>query len=274
MKNSTNTFLILLAIMLFSCGNGQKKEEKRAMVLISTRFGDMKVALYNETPNHRDNFLKLVKSGYYDSLLFHRVINEFMLQGGDPESRNAAPDQRLGNGGPGYTLENEIMPGLFHKKGALAAARLGDQVNPEKKSSGSQFYIVQGVVFPPNELPALEEKENQKRIQSYIRTLAMNNKDSISFYQQTANQVAFAILMERLQNEAIAKVQKDPFHLNEEQKQLYTTIGGVPHLDGGYTVFGEVTEGLSVIDSIAVQPTDSYDRPLKDIKMKITILKE
>ena len=265
---------IIATVLFVSCGNAQEKSDKRAVVLIKTEFGDMKVVLYNETPKHRDNFLKLANEGFYNGLLFHRVIREFMIQGGDPESRDAKPDQQPGNGGPAYTIDNEINPKFLHKKGALAAARQGDQTNPEKKSSGSQFYIVQGVVFPANDLPALEAKGNEKLAQSCMRQLAQANDDSIKFYQQSGNQVAFASLIERLQNEAMAKAALTPFKLTEEQKKVYTTVGGTPHLDGNYTVFGEVTEGLSVIDSIAAQPTGPGDRPLKDFKMEVTVVKE
>lgn len=265
----------IIATMLFvSCGNAQDKGDKRPIVLIKTGFGDMKVELYNETPKHRDNFLKLAKEGYYDGLLFHRVIKDFMIQGGDPDTRNASPDQKLGNGGPGYEIDNEINPKFLHKKGALAAARQGDQTNPQKKSSGSQFYIVQGVVFPANNLPALEAKGNEKLAQSYMRQLMMANEDSLKFYQQSGNQIALALLGERLQNEAMAKAKKTPFKLTEEQKKVYTTVGGTPHLDGGYTVFGEVIEGLSVLDSIAAQPTGPNDRPLKDLRMEMKVIKE
>ena len=263
----------IIATMLFvACGNAQNIGDKRPVVLIKTQFGDMKVVLYNETPKHRDNFLKLAKAGYYDGVLFHRVIKDFMIQGGDPETRNAQPGQQLGNGGPGYEIDNEINPKFLHKKGALAAAREGDQVNPLKKSSGSQFYIVQGVVFPANDLPALEAKGTEKLAQSHMRQLVRENEDSLKFYQKSGNQVAMALLGERLQNEAIAKAKQTPFKLTEEQKQVYTTVGGTPHLDGNYTVFGEVIEGLTVLDSIAAQPTGPNDRPLKDLKMEIKVL--
>ena len=263
--------IILAATLMVSCGTAQDKVEKRSVVVIKTDFGEMKVELYNETPKHRDNFLKLAKEGFYNGQIFHRVIKEFMIQGGDPESRTANPEQHPGNGGPDYTIDNEINPKFLHKKGALAAARQGDQVNPEKKSSGSQFYIVQGVVFPANDMAALEAKGNEKQAQSLMRQLAQANNDSIKFYQQSGNQVAFASLIERLQNEAMAKVAKTPFTLTEEQKQVYSTLGGTPHLDGGYTVFGEVIEGLSVIDSISAQPTGANDRPLKDLKMEVRV---
>ena len=146
MKSISKGLGILAITLLFSCCHAQNASEKRPVVLIKTQFGDMKVELYNETPKHRDNFLKLVKEGYYNGVLFHRVIKEFMVQGGDPLSRNAKPNELLGNGGPEYTIDCEINPKFLHKKGALAAARQGDNINPERKSSGSQFYLVQGVV--------------------------------------------------------------------------------------------------------------------------------
>ncbi len=193
------------------------------MVKITTDFGEIVLKLYNETPAHRDNFVKLVGEGFYDGTLFHRVINAFMIQGGDPSSKNAAAGQPLGSGGPDYTIQAEIVPGLFHKKGALAAARLGDQANPERRSSGSQFYIVQGRVWTPEELDQMEQQRGQ----------------------------AFS----------------------PEQRQAYTTIGGTPHLDAGYTVFGEVVQGLDVVDKIASVQTAPGDRPVQDVAMKIELLK-
>ena len=273
MKKFLKGGLIMASILLGACGNAQEKGD-RAIVLIKTDFGDMKVALYNETPKHRDNFLKLAKEGYYNGVLFHRVIKEFMIQGGDPDTRNAAPDQKLGNGGPGYVIDAEINSKLLHKKGALAAARQGDQTNPEKKSSGSQFYIVQGVVFPADNLQSLEAEGTQRLAESIMRQLARDNNDSLKFYQQSNNQAAFNNIVAKMQTEALAKAKLTPFKLTEEQKQVYTTVGGTPHLDGNYTVFGEVIEGLAVIDSIAAQPTGPNDRPLKDYKMEIKIIKE
>ncbi len=274
MKSIIKGLGILTMVLLFSCCNAQNKGEKRPIVLIKTQFGNMKVELYNETPKHRDNFLKLVKEGYYNGVLFHRVIKEFMVQGGDPLSRNAKPNELLGNGGPDYTIDCEINPKFLHKKGALAAARQGDNVNPERKSSGSQFYLVQGVVFPANNLVALEAKGNEKLAQSNMRQLVRENDDSIKFYQKTGNQIAFASMIDRLQNEVLARLAKTPFKLTDEQKQVYTTVGGAPHLDGDYTVFGEVIEGLNVIDDIASQPCDINNRPVVDIKMEIELVSE
>lgn len=194
-------------------------------VLLSTDFGDIKIGLYDNTPGHRDNFLKLVGEGYYNDLLFHRIIKDFMVQGGDPKSKNADASAQLGSGGPGYTIPAEFNPSLIHKKGALAAARNN---NPQKESSGSQFYIVQGKKLSESELAASE------------KGVARNMPG---------------------------------FTYSDEQKELYQTIGGTPFLDMNYTVFGEVVEGLDVVDKIAaVEKVPGGDRPAKDVKMQIKII--
>ncbi len=266
--------LIFASILLFSCGNAQDNGGNRPLVLIKTQFGEMKLILYNETPKHRDNFLKLAKAGFYDSLLFHRVIRDFMIQGGDPDTRRALPGQKLGNGGPGYEIDSEFNPNLLHKKGALAAARQGDQINPQKKSSGSQFYIVQGQVFPVNNLLALEDEGNQKLAQRIMNQMAMSKSDSLKIYQQTNNKPAFDKLVAKLQAAAMDSAKQKPFKLTDSQKQIYTTVGGTPHLDGNYTVFGELIEGFAVLDSIAAQHTGPNDRPVKDIRMEVKVIKE
>ncbi|MEE0918284.1 MAG: peptidylprolyl isomerase [Bacteroidales bacterium] len=194
------------------------------MVIISTDLGEMKAILYNETPLHKENFIKLAKEGYFDGCLFHRVIDGFMIQGGDPDSKTAKPGQMLGQGGPGYTIPAEFKQELIHKKGALAAARMADQVNPQKASSGSQFYIAQGKSYTENELNMLSSRMGK----------------------------AF----------------------NKQQIEAYTTVGGVPFLDYEYTVFGEVVEGLEVIDKIAAVEKDRRDRPVQDIKMTIKVVEE
>jgi len=204
--------------------NETKKQEKQTMIFISTNHGDMKAVLYNETPQHRDNFIKLAKEGYFNGTLFHRVINEFMIQGGDPDSKTAKKGQQLGQGGPNYTIPAEFNQALIHKKGALAAARMGDQMNPQKASSGSQFYITQGKVYSEAELNNFEMRMGKK--------------------------------------------------FNDLQKKTYTSLGGVPFLDYDYTVFGEVVEGLEVIDKIAKVQKDRSDRPFEDIKMTISIIEE
>lgn len=253
--------------------------EKETVVLIKTSLGNIKVKLYNQTPVHRDNFIKLIKQGYYDSLLFHRVINQFMIQGGDPDSKNAAPGKALGMGEPGYTLPAEIIPGLYHKKGALAAAREPDRVNPQKRSSGSQFYLVQGKVFTLKELETLEARINQsakyKIIQDFITNPAnisyRNRLDSLQKAQNSAGMSKIFQEIEALNQTEIDKV--SDFHFTEIQKEIYTTTGGTPHLDGDYTVFGEIIEGFEVLDKIAAVETDGNNRPLQDVLMFISILK-
>ena len=194
-----------------------------ADVVIETTYGNIKIKLYDETPFHKENFLKLVSEKLYDDQIFHRVINNFMIQAGDPKSKDAKPDQPLGYGDLGYTIPAEFNKNLFHKKGALAAARQPDNVNPDKESSASQFYIVHGKVYSNKELDLMEQRGVH-----------------IKF--------------------------------TEEQRKIYISVGGTPHLDYSYTVFGEVTEGIDIVDKIAFVKTDKRDRPLNDIKLKIKII--
>ena len=265
-------FTIILGIALLASCSKQPKEG--VMLLMKTSKGDMKIKLYDETPQHRDNFVKLAEEGFYDSLLFHRVINEFMIQGGDPDSKGAKPDAMLGNGGPGYQVPAEInYPALFHKKGALAAARTGDNVNPEKKSSGSQFYIVQGKTYTDEGFKGIEKRyEDMKRQQVFYKTLE-EYKDTLQAIQKGGDQEAFMNMRVKIEEEVEKKMAKEPKQsIPEEIKEVYRTIGGVPHLDDNYTVFGEVVEGLEVIDAIAGVETGQADRPTEDvyiIKVKV-----
>ncbi len=215
MKRIVFAMLAIIFVFNLSSISQTKTDKKVVKFVIHTDYGDMTGILYNETPQHRDNFVKLAKSGFYDGTLFHRVISGFMIQGGDPNSKNAKPGQQLGSGGPGYTVPAEFNKNFIHKKGALAAARLGDQGNPTKASSGSQFYIVQGKKVPASQLGAT---------------------------------------------------------YTPEQKKIYETLGGVPFLDTQYTVYGEITEGLDVIDKIAAVQKDGSDRPVKDVSMTIKIV--
>ena len=213
-------FALSMIVILSFSANAQNTSVK-----ISTSMGDMVIELYDGTPQHRDNFIKLVKDSFYEGLLFHRVMNNFMIQGGDPNSKEASAGTALGNGGPGYTVEAEFSTKYYHKKGALAAARQGDNVNPEKRSSGSQFYIAQGQVYTDLQLDTFESRMG------------------ITF--------------------------------TKEQRDDYCTIGGTPHLDGAYTVFGELTEGMDVLDKIAKVKVDSRNRPVTDVKiLSIEILEK
>lgn len=269
-----------------SANNDVKKETKTTQppgqveVLISTSYGDMKARLYNETPLHRDNFIKLVEQGYYDSLIFHRVINNFMIQGGDPESKNAKLNQALGEGGPGYTVPAEINTKLFHKKGALCAARQGDDINPKKESSGSQFYIVQGRTLSDNDLQNFEYRLNRPLLTQLSQKVTSKPENAktlaeLDRLKKENKQDSLKMLAKTLDEQVIAEYKSTPhFEFSEEQKNAYKTIGGTPHLDGGYTVFGEIYEGLDVIDKIAAAPTGQNDRPIQDIRMKMKILKK
>ena len=248
--------------------------EGDVLVDISTTAGDIQVRLFGDTPRHRDNFLKLVKEGFYNGVLFHRVINEFMIQTGDPDSKNAKSGQSLGTGGPGYTLEAEIVyPKHFHRKGALAAARQGDQVNPERRSSGSQFYIVTGKAYNEGQLKQMESQMKMMQQQSIFNRLAAENRSKIMELRRNNDQAG----IQKLQEELVAITEKEaaanPAALTPEQRKVYGSIGGTPHLDGQYTVFGEVTKGLDVIDKIQQVPTGAADRPLEDVKiLKMTVV--
>ena len=220
------TFFLLTAVM----GNAQTTGKQNEMVpsgvhvKMTTSRGVIELLLYDETPLHRDNFVKLVENGTYEGLLFHRVIEHFMIQAGDPESRGAQPGVRLGSGTLGYTIPAEIKPDLYHKRGALCAARQGDAVNPKRESSASQFYIVQGNVWSEADLNMMEQRFGKS--------------------------------------------------FSPEQRKLYTTVGGTPHLDGEYTVFGEVLKGMEVVNAIAAAPRDRFDRPTDDISiLKIEVIK-
>ena len=238
-----------------------------ADVKIETTLGDIIVRLYDETPLHRDNFLKLAKEGYYDGTIFHRVIANFMIQGGDPDSRNPKPNASYGTGGPDYTIEAEIKPELIHKRGALAAARQGDEVNPERRSSGSQFYICWGQVYKEGQLGQLSRQLQQQAEQQTFNSLVAQNRKKIMDMRKNRDQEG---LME-LQNDLIAQTKaimaQTTCGLSDLQRQTYSTIGGVPHLDGQYTVFGEVTEGLDVVEKIQQTKTGRADRPAEDIAM-------
>ncbi len=250
------------------------KTEKMTQVKLETSLGDIVVELYNETPQHRDNFIKLVKEGYYDGVLFHRVIKDFMIQTGDGNSKNAGPDRPLGDGDPGYTIEAEfIYPKYFHKRGALAAARTGDQVNPERRSSGSQFYIVTGKIYSSDELQMMAKRMGDMQKQEIFRRLVMENKARIDELQNSQDNAALQALQNELIQQTEAEAAKTPFKMTDEQIDAYTSVGGTPHLDGQYTVFGEVIKGMDVVDKIQNTQTSRADRPTTDIKIiKATIL--
>lgn len=262
--------LVVLGVwVLLVTGCAQKKDH---VVTIKTRFGDMVAVLYDETPKHKENFIKLAKEHYYDSLLFHRVIEGFMIQGGDPDSKNAAPNQRLGNGGPGYTIPAEFNPKLFHEKGALCAARLGDAMNPEKASSGSQFYIVQGTKQSEAKLKVDPEKFNRALQQFFQKPENQHYRDSINTFIQRRDQKGFEEYLDNLRPVVEEQLGRSvDREIAPEIVKAYTTVGGTPQLDGQYTVFGKVISGLKVIDKIAAAERDMNERPTEDIRMVVRV---
>lgn len=243
-------------------------------VKIQTTLGDIVVRLYDETPLHRDNFVKLVKEGYYDGTLFHRVIADFMIQGGDPDSKGAPAGKMLGTGGPGYTVPAEIKPGLFHKRGALAAARQGDEVNPERRSSGSQFYIVWGQIYKEGQMSQMARQMEMMQVQNAFNALARDHRDEIMQYRRERNQAALMELQEKLVEQATAAAAAQGPALSPEAMATYCTFGGTPHLDGQYTVFGEVEQGLEVVEAIQNVKTGAGDRPSEDVVMNMTLVQE
>lgn len=237
-------------------------------VEVETTLGNFTVMLYGDTPLHRDNFVKNVKEGYYDGTLFHRVINEFMVQAGDPDSKTAAKGQQLGAGGPNYTIDAEIVyPKHYHKRGALAAARQADQVNPMKKSSGSQFYIVTGKKISEGEIAQLERGAENSAKQSYFQKLAGEHMTEIRQMQQQGDQAGLQKLQEQLIAETEAYVAAHPVAITDQMKEDYKTLGGTPFLDNNYTVFGEVVSGMDTVDKIEKAQTDRFDRPEEDIRI-------
>ena len=242
-------------------------------VKITTSLGNITVRLYDETPLHRDNFLKLAKEGYYNGTLFHRVIKDFMIQGGDPDSKGAPAGKALGMGGPDYTIEAEIKPGLIHKRGALAAARQGDEVNPERRSSGSQFYIVWGQQYKEGQMGQLAKQMKMQALNTVFNRLATERKAQIMELRRNRDRAGLQELQDELEALAHAEVESQQLGLSELQRQTYTTLGGTPHLDGQYTVFGEVVEGLDVVERIQHAATGRNDRPVEDVAMEyLTII--
>jgi peptidyl-prolyl cis-trans isomerase B (cyclophilin B) len=267
--------ILLCCGLLTACAQNKKGGE--TVVTIKTSQGDMVAILYDETPKHKENFIKLINQKFYDSLLFHRVIPEFMIQGGDPNSKKAAAGQPLGNGGPGYTVEAEIKPHLFHERGALSAARLGDQMNPTKASSGSQFYIVQGKKITAEEFDAMQQNINNTRKGIILRDILMLPQCApimqlVNEKQQGRDGAWLNEFFEK-SDTLIQRIKPDykPFAFTPEQKEIYSTVGGAPFLDGDYTVFGKVIKGLEVVDKIAALPRDAQNRPNEDILMTVTV---
>lgn len=263
MSKMKKLFFIWILLLVWFVGIGA---EKYKYVVLETNQGVIKLKLYEDTPLHSGNFIKLVKEKHYDGLLFHRVIDGFMIQGGSSDSRNAEQGKTLGMGDPGYTIEAEIRPGHFHEKGALCAARQGDAVNPEKRSSGEQFYIVQGKVYTDEELNRMEESKLINAKNKLAMELFRPKQEEVRQYMLKKQQAKADSLLHSLQMEVEAHFKDYTAHLiPAEKREVYKTMGGTPFLDGEYTVFGEVVEGLDVVDKIAAQKTGENDRPQEDI---------
>lgn len=261
------TLVLLGLVSMLSCTTNYNDNNR--YVKISTDVGDIVIKLYNETPKHTENFIKLTEENFFDGLIFHRVIKDFVVQGGDPETKNAEPGKLYGEKDAGYLIDAEIVDTIYHKRGVIAMAREGDDVNPEKKSSSSQFYLVVGKVFTEEELNKLEDKLNKKLREKtekklYDSLLGSQSNLNPKFLNQVTQKVS--ILADSIMNVKHIK-------FNENQRKIYTTVGGIPHLDGNYTVFGEIVEGYDVVEKISQVQTDSNDRPLKDIKFKVRIVK-
>ncbi len=244
-----------------------------AEVKIQTTLGDITVRLYDETPLHRDNFIKLANEGYYDGTIFHRVIKGFMVQGGDPDTKNAKKGANYGSGGPDYTIEAEIKPGLIHKRGALAAARLGDEFNPERRSSGSQFYIVWGEIYNDGKLNQFIKQMAMVAEQNILDRLAQEHREEIMEFRKNRDRAGLSALQDKLIAQAKEDAKKQSVGMSAETKNAYKTVGGTPFLDGEYTVFGEVISGLDIVEKIQAVKTLPGDRPVDDVKMtKVTVL--
>lgn len=279
MKTKIITILVLAALF-FPAVRAQKHQQKMSettttqtgagdvKVLLHTSLGDITVLLYGDTPRHRDNFVKRVEAGDYDGVLFHRVIDDFMVQTGDPSSKNAPKGKMLGVGDSGTPVEAEFLfPTHYHHRGALAAARQGDSVNPERKSSGSQFYIVTGKKYSPAQLDQMERQAVMRHKQDVFNELCAANRDSIMTLRRNRDQAGLQALQEQLVKETEAKTAGDSVIYTPQMRDDYMRLGGTPHLDGTYTVFGRVLEGMDVVDKIEKAETDAHDRPIEDIKI-------
>jgi len=275
MKRVGTSFRITLFIVLLATlASTMEAVEKKNLVLIETSQGNITIRLYDETPKHRDNFLTLVKSNYYDSLLFHRVIKDFMIQGGDPKSKLASRDSVLGNGGPNYTIPEEINPNFIHKRGALAAARLSDEVNPTRASSASQFYLVTGKKYTKSELIGMESDKLNRAKKAYFNLLATSIQDTIKVMIKNNDRKGLEKLEIALSGKVEMEYEQHPEYgkFTDDEIKTYTTQGGTPFLDGDYTVFGEIVEGIDVIDKIQKMKTDANNRPLEDVRMKMRVI--
>jgi peptidyl-prolyl cis-trans isomerase B (cyclophilin B) len=263
MIRNTLIFILIAAVWQTSA------QTNYPSIVIETNYGTMKAVLYDDTPVHSNHYLKLIKEGYFDGTLFHRVVKDFVIQGGAQDSRNAPAGAHIGGGRTDMELMPEFRKNRFHKKGALAAPRKGDDENPQKKSDASQFYIVQGKVYTQGRLDTLEMVVNVPIKNELIRTHYLPHKEKLAELKAANNASGFNALLDSLLGvvNSLYAIAPGKFFLPEEQKAAYAALGGIDRLDGNYTVFGEVTEGLEVIDRIAALPVDANSRPETDAKI-------
>jgi peptidyl-prolyl cis-trans isomerase B (cyclophilin B) len=263
MNNLFKKLIIIPVILLIYSCNAPGGNENTS-VMIKTTLGDIKIKLYDGTPIHRDNFLNLVKKGVYDNVSFHRIIKDFMIQTGDPSTR-PAQSSTIADSLNTYTIPSEFNPSYFHKKGALAAARQGNEENPDMRSSGTQFYIVQGVKYTDSELQLAEQRINSNVRQALFNKIIKQTSDSLRLSGKIPSEAEIQDIASIKMFEYLSG--NSSYKIPEDQRIIYKNIGGVPRLDGTYTVFGEVTEGLEIVDKIASVSTDSNDKPLTDIRI-------
>jgi cyclophilin family peptidyl-prolyl cis-trans isomerase len=268
---------ILILVLVFQIvSSNLYSQSTNSIILIETNFGDMKIMLYKETPKHRQNFLQLVENKHFDGTLFYRVIKGFVAQGGSQDSRNAPPGKMIGYGSANRTIESEFSSEFFHKKGALASPRQPDKVNIFKESDVSQFYIAHGRVFTDKELTAMEKEINIPLRKRIVKRYLTPTKRQVLDSLKKENKVdEFRAIADKIKEsiEFDYNSSREKLLFTKEQRKAYTSIGGVPHLDNNYTVFGEIISGLEVLDKIVNLKTDDNDRPYTDVKMKLSIIK-
>lgn len=273
---TTKVFVLFLIILVAGgCKNKEKNMEKETTVRIETSMGTIRVKLYNETPLHRDNFIKLAQSGVYNDIIFHRVIRNFMIQTGDPALKAQGKPLSVDTNDFKYTIPAEIVyPRYYHKKGALAAARMSDDVNPQRESSGTQFYIVTGRTFSKGQLMELHTAIYHNKVHNLYEKLSHNHMKEMLLMRRNGETERLQALRDSLEKQAEEEIANNPpAYYTETQKQVYSSVGGTPHLDGEYTVFGEVIEGIEVAEAIERTKTKS-DRPIEDIYIKSMTVEE
>lgn len=275
------TTMLILLLVICACKAEKKMtpfssiSDDDTIVLIETSSGDIKVKLYSDTPKHRDNFIKNIKEHMYDGIIFHRVVKNFMIQAGDPSAKDLPQGAPAGGGDVNWTVPAEIIyPKYFHKYGALAAARENDDVNPNKESSGCQFYIVTGTKWTEAKLMSKEKELNDVRQKEYFNKLVKESKDEVAKLRKNKDTVKLLELQDSLERKSEEMLKENPaIKITPEQEKIYSTIGGMPHLDNNYTVFGEVVEGMDIVEAISKVRTDRRNRPVDDITInKITIV--